>query len=257
MPESDLDLLRRVAKEAGEIALSHFGSDPKIWEKDDNAGPVTEADLAVNAHLLAKLRACRPDYGWLSEENEDDKERLKTTRQFIVDPIDGTRAFIEGSENWALSLAVVENGRPTAAVVEMPRKGHSFWATKGFGAFQNDKAIAVSKSSDLKTSTVLTAKPNLKPEHWAGGRAPAFKTSFRSSLAYRMCLVASGRFDAMLTLRPTWEWDVAAGTLIVEEAGGYALDQSGEPLKFNAPQPKTAGVVAGGEAARKIAAKLA
>jgi len=257
LPESDLDLLRRVAKEAGEIALKHFGADPKIWEKDDNAGPVTEADLAVNAHLAAELQKARPDYGWLSEETEDGTERLTTKRQFIIDPIDGTRAFIEGSENWAHSLAVVEAGRPIAAVVEMPRKRVSFWASKNGGAFENGKPIQASKTQDIKKATVLTAKPNLKPSHWKNGRVPGFKTSFRSSLAYRMCIVANDRFDAMLTLRPTWEWDIAAGTLIVEEAGGIAIDQSGEELMFNSAVPKTSGVLAGGIVAQSLAAQLA
>ena len=257
MPESDLDLLRCVAKEAGKIALKHFGADPKIWEKDDNAGPVTEADLAVNAYLAAELQKARPDYGWLSEETEDGTDRLTTHRQFIIDPIDGTRAFIEGSENWAHSLAIVEAGRPIAAVVEMPRKGLSFWASKNGGAFENGKPIQASKTQDIKKATVLTAKPNLKPSLWKNGRVPGFKTSFRSSLAYRMCIVANDRFDAMLALRPTWEWDIAAGTLIVEEAGGVAIDQTGEKLMFNSEVPKTSGVLAGGIVAQSIAAQLA
>lgn len=256
MPESDLDLLLRAAKEAGEIALSHFGADPKIWEKDDNAGPVTEADLAVNAHLQSALTSAHPDFGWLSEETEDGSERLAKDKLFIVDPIDGTRAFIDRSENWAHSLAIVENGTPTAGVVEMPQKGLTFWATKGGGAFLNGKPIKVAPVDRIKDATVLTAKPNLRPEFWIGGKAPPFNTSFRSSLAYRLCAVASGRFDAMITLRPTWEWDVAAGTLIVEEAGGQAFDQTGSALIYNNPQPKLSGVLAGGPVVPKLVSQL-
>lgn len=257
MQESDLDLLLRVAKGAGEIALRHFGADPKIWEKDDNAGPVTEADLAVNAYLETELRNARPDYGWLSEETEDGDGRLRTSRQFIIDPIDGTRAFIEGSENWAHSLAVADSGKPVAAVVAMPKKAKTFSAAKGQGAWLNGDQLNVGRIERIEDATVLTAKPNLNAEHWRDGRVPPFKTTFRSSLAYRMCLVASGRFDAMLSLRPTWEWDIAAGTLIVEEAGGVVIDQEGAPLTFNNPHPTTPGVLAGGPVIAKLASQLA
>ena len=257
MQESDLDLLLRVANGAGDIALRHFSTDVRIWEKEDNAGPVTEADLEVNAYLAEELRSARPEYGWLSEETEDGFERLLTKRQFVIDPIDGTRAFIERSENWAHSIAVVEEGRPVAAVVAMPKKGITYSAAKGQGAHANGDPITVTKTERIKDATVLTAKPNLRSECWKGGRVPPFKTSFRSSLAYRMCLTASGRFDAMLTLRPTWEWDIAAGTLIVEEAGGYAIDQDGALLRFNNPHPKLSGVLAGGTIVPDLVTQLA
>ena len=256
MPESDLELLLRAGKGAGEIALKHFGTSPKVWEKDDNAGPVTEADLAVNDHLQSVLMAARPEFGWLSEETDDSEERLGKTRLFIVDPIDGTRAFIDRSENWAHSLAIVEDGEPTAAVVVMPEKGLTFWGTKGGGAFLNGEPITVAQTDRIKDATVLSAKPNLRPEFWKAGKPPPFKTSFRSSLAYRLCAVAEGRFDAMITLRPTWEWDVAAGTLIVDEAGGAAFDRSGAKPRYNNAHPKLTGVIAGGPVAQKLVSRL-
>ena len=134
MPATDLSLLQDAAAEAGEIALSYFGRKPRIWDKDDNAGPVTEADLAVNEMLETALRKARPDYGWLSEETDDNEERLSTKRQFVIDPIDGTRAFIDGSHDWSHSLAVVEEGRVTAAVVHLPAKGRTYSAALGHGA---------------------------------------------------------------------------------------------------------------------------
>lgn len=246
MPETDLALLTAAATKAGQIAMGYFGQDPETWDKGDGAGPVTAADLAVNAMLAETLRVARPDYGWLSEETEDTAARLSTQRQFVIDPIDGTRAFIEGNHDWGHSLAVVENGVPVAAVVEMPARGLTFTASRAGGAFCNGVPLSASSNTDVTAATVLASKANLQPSHWAAGAPPPFKRTFRSSLAYRLALVAQGRFDAMLTLRPTWEWDIAAGVLLVTEAGGTATDQSGAALTFNHPDPRRPGVVAAG-----------
>lgn len=246
MPATDLTLLADAALAAGDVALRYFKADPKVWVKDDNQGPVTEADLAVNALLLDTLRGARPDYGWLSEETPDDTDRLKTTRQFIIDPIDGTRAFIAGTRDWSHALAVVENGEVMAGVVTLPARGMTYAAIRGGGATLNGEPITVTQIASLTQAHVLTTKPNLAPEHWLGGVAPLFSKGFRSSLAYRLCLVAEGRFDAMLTLRPSWEWDIAAGALIVAEAMGTATDRTGAALRFNNPHPQVNGVIAAG-----------
>ena len=120
MPASDLALLIDAARKAGTIATGYFGNDPDVTDKPAGAGPVTEADLAVNRMLHDTLGAARPDYGWLSEETEDNADRLSTDRQFVIDPIDGTRAFIAGNRDWAHSLAVVEGGQVRAAAVYLP-----------------------------------------------------------------------------------------------------------------------------------------
>ncbi len=242
---SDLDLLINAARSAGDIACGYFNSSPEVWEKSDNQGPVTEADLHVNRQLLADLRGARPDYGWLSEETEDNEERLKTDHQFIVDPIDGTRSFIEGNKDWAHSIAIAQNGAVIAAVVYLPMRDQLYAAEIGKGATCNGLQINVASEKPMKDTTVLTARPSLQPHHWATD-IPPFKRMFRSSLAYRLALVAQGQFDAMLTLRPTWEWDVAAGTLIVSEAKGLATDRTGRIAKFNNPHPQINGMVAAG-----------
>ena len=246
MPATDLPLLLDAARQAGDIALRHFKADPQVWDKEDDQGPVTEADLAVNAMLTEVLRGARPDYGWLSEESPDDPARLTTHRQFIIDPIDGTRAFINHSRDWAHALAVVEDTRVICGVVTLPARGLTFAATLGGGATLNGKPIRATQVGSLAEAQVLTTKPNLAPQHWRGGAVPAFSKGFRSSLAYRLCLVAEGRFDAMLTLRPSWEWDIAAGALIVAEAGGTATDRRGQPLRFYNPHPQVDGVLAAG-----------
>ncbi len=244
MPEADRALLVEAACAAGEIALRHFKRDPTTWDKGDGQGPVTEADLEIDAMLRARLLAARPDYGWLSEESADNAARLDKRRVFVVDPIDGTRAFIDGHGNFSHSLAIVEDGVPIAAAVHLPVRERLFSAARGAGATLNDSAITASGRDALDGATVLGAKTNFEDIHWKDGTPPV-KRTFRSSLAYRLALVGQGRFDAMITLRQAWEWDIAAGALIVAEAGGHVADRSGADLRFNNPHPQVNGVVAG------------
>jgi myo-inositol-1(or 4)-monophosphatase len=239
----DLALLVEAAQAAGEIARGYFRQSPRIWEKP-GAGPVTEADIAVNDMLAERLRGARPGYGWLSEETPDSPERLDAARAFVIDPLDGTRAFIEGDHNWAHSLAVVDNGEAVAAVVYLPMADKLYAASKGHGATLNGARITVAPADTLDGATVLATRSNFEPWFWSGAEVPRVKRQFRSSLAYRMSLVAEGRFDAMLTLRPTWEWDVAAGALIVTEAGGRVTDRQGARPRFNAATAQINGVIA-------------
>ena len=246
MPANDLDLLIDAARAAGEVAARFAGPEAKRWDKPGGLGPVTEADMAVNTLLAARLLGARPDYGWLSEESEDTSARLDRERVFIVDPIDGTRSFIEGSGTWAHALAVAEAGKITAAVVYLPMRDMLYAASRGGGATLNGTPIRTSEVGNLAEATVLAARPALVAERWHGGAPPVFKRSYRPSLAYRMALVADASFDAMITLRRTWEWDIAAGTLIVAEAGGTCTTATGAPLRFNNPDPRVDGIVAGG-----------
>ncbi|GGD19947.1 inositol monophosphatase family protein [Sinisalibacter lacisalsi] len=253
----DLALLIEAAQAAGEIARRYFRQGPRIWDKP-GAGPVTEADIAVNDMLAERLRGARPGYGWLSEETPDTPERLDAARAFVIDPLDGTRAFIEGDHNWAHSLAVVDNGEAVAAVVYLPMADKLYAAAKGHGATLNGARITVATGDTLDGATVLVTRSNLEPWFWRGAEVPRVNRQFRSSLAYRMSLVAEGRFDAMLTLRPTWEWDVAAGALIVTEAGGRVTDRQGAQPRFNAPMPQVDGVIAAGPGLQEeIASRLA
>lgn len=251
MPASDLPLLIDAAQHAGRIATGFSGKSARRWEKADGAGPVTEADLAVNDMLHHTLMLARPDYGWLSEETQDTPARLQSERVFIIDPIDGTRSFAEGADTWAHALAVAERGEVTAAVVYLPLRKLLYTAARGEGAHLNGVPIRASSLTDLALSTVLAAKPALAGARWRGGICPPFKPAFRPSLAYRLGLVAQAQYDAMLTLRPSWEWDIAAGALIVTEAGGTITDQRGVPLRFNVADPRHDGVVAGGTAIHK------
>ncbi|THH36613.1 3'(2'),5'-bisphosphate nucleotidase CysQ [Aliishimia ponticola] len=242
MPETDLALLIRAARGAGEIALRYAGHTAKRWEKPGGAGPVTEADLAVNDYLAETLRAARPDYGWLSEETEDSTARLSAKTVFIVDPIDGTRSFIEGGRTWAHSIAIAHEGVTVAGVVFLPARDRLFSAAKGEGAALNGAPVAARQTDNLRDAQILAARPITDQKFW-NGPVPEFVRAYRPSLAYRMALVGQGRFDGMITFRPTWEWDIAAGSLIASEAGATVTDRRGATLQFNKADPRTSGVI--------------
>lgn len=245
MQATDLDLITEAARLAGRVATGFVGKTARSWDKPDGAGPVTEADLAVNEALESLLRGARPDYGWLSEESADTAERFERDTVFIIDPIDGTRSFVEGSRTWAHSLAIAHKGKITTAAIFLPLRDKLYSAALGGGAFCNGTQLMASSKTDLNIAQVLATKPVMNTDHWPNG-IPDFKRSHRPSLAYRLGLVAEARFDAMLTFRPSWEWDIAAGALIVTEAGGICTDKTGAPLRFNNDKPLLNGVIAAG-----------
>lgn len=243
MPARDLALLTDAAREAGRIALRFWRREHKVWDKGGEHGPVTEADLAVNDMLKSRLLAARPDYGWLSEETPDSADRLAVDTVFIIDPIDGTRAFVAGEETWAHSLAVAHKGKVTTGVVYLPALDRIYTVSESSLPMKDGQPISASRRDVLEGANILTTKANLLPEKWPGG-VPEITRSFRASLAYRLCLAAEGRFDGMLTLRDAWEWDIAAGSLIAERAGAVVTDRKGQSLQFNRPTALSEGVLA-------------
>lgn len=247
MPAADLALLEAAAAAAADIARRHFAGARAAVEKPGGHGPVTEADLEVDRMLRAELTAARPDYGWLSEESADGPARLGAERVFVVDPIDGTRAFVAGKPEWCHALAVVERGRPVAGVVCLPLLERTYAAAKGCGATCNGVPLAVNPRDALDGADLLIGRSQLKPERWPGG-VPAATPHFRPALAYRVCLAAEGRFDATLSFRETWEWDVAAGAVIAGEAGAVVSGGAGEALRFNRPRPLLPGLIVAGPA---------
>lgn len=243
MPVNDLALLIEAARNAGDIARGYHGRDGlDVQLKPEDQSPVSEADLAVNVALERQLRAARPDYGWLSEESADDPARLSAQRIFVIDPIDGTRSFVAGERTWAHSVAVVEDGQPVAGVVYLPMMDKLYTATLGDGARLNGAPLQVSERVQTEGAEVLATRPNFEPRHWRGA-VPDMRRNHRPSLAYRLGLVAEGRFDAMFTFRASWEWDIAAGALILAEAGARVTDRRGAALRFNNAVPQTDGVL--------------
>lgn len=242
MPAPDLTLLLDAARGAGEIAQRYWRQEPEVWEKDHGAGPVSEADLAVNDFLRDHLTGARPNYGWLSEESPDEPSRLDATSCFIVDPIDGTRAFIDGQQGFSHSLAVTTGDRVTAAVVHLPILGLTYAAVPDGPATLNGQPIHV-REATLQTADILAGRPVMEPGFWRDHQPPPFKRSFRPSLAWRLCLVAEGRFDATLSFRAAWEWDIAAGSLIAERAGARVTNRHGRAMQFNSPEARVDGIV--------------
>lgn len=243
---TDLDLILSAARDAGALALSARAEGLKIWSKDGGS-PVTDADLAVDALLKKTLGEARPDYGWLSEETADDPSRLATPRQFVVDPIDGTQSFMKGKPWFTVSIAVVEAGRPIAGVVHAPALDETYVATLGGGATLNGAAVSPSDTDDLEDAAMLgDAKMFAHPawrEPW-----PEMRIESRNSIAYRMCLVASGAFDAAVALSPKSEWDLAAADLIVRRAGAAVSDHKGRDFAYNRPVPQVPSLVCANQA---------
>jgi len=242
LPEADLELITNAAQHASEIALKYWQTDLAVEHKDGGS-PVSEADHAVDDFLRTALLAARPDYGWLSEETEDNDRRLGHDMIFVVDPIDGTRSYIAGQATWAISIAVVRGGQPTAGVVLLPARDKMYSAASGHGAKMNGTPIRTGTISDPDGATVLAPKASLDGRWWSGA-VPAVRQHWRPSLAYRFCLVAEARYDAVLTLKDAWEWDIAAGTLIAAEAGARVSDRHGKPLCFNSSDARARGVFA-------------
>jgi myo-inositol-1(or 4)-monophosphatase len=222
---ADLDLLREAAAGAASIAMRYFGQSPSVRMKHGNS-PVTEADLEVNAYLCSMLGAHRPDYGWLSEETDDSECLwLGRKRVFVVDPIDGTRAFLAGEATWCISVAVVEDGTPMAGVLHCPATHEVFHATKGGGALRNGKPILV---SGPRGGGYLLAGP--KPLFDAAVshfHQPVTRHAPIPSLAYRLAMVADGRLDGTFIKPDAHDWDIAAAMLILSEAGGALVDIDG------------------------------
>jgi myo-inositol-1(or 4)-monophosphatase len=241
----DLSLLLAAAEGAGAIARRHFRAGGRVWDKGDGQGPLTPADLEVNDFLRDRLTAARPGWGWMSEESDPlaDTARLGAETLFIVDPIDGTRAFAAGETGFAHALAIVRQGQPVAAVVHLPLRNLTYAATLGGGARLNGQPIAPSPRAAPDGARVLTTRASLDPVAWPGG-VPAVDRHFRPSLAWRLALVAEGAFDAALTLRPAWDWDIAAASLIATEAGAQVTDRTGAPLRFNTAAAQNPGVLA-------------
>ncbi len=238
---NDLDLIIGAARDAGELAMRLQTAGLDVSMKEDGS-PVSGADLAVDALLADRLCSARPDYGWLSEESPDDKVRLKRRRVFVVDPIDGTRAFVRGRPQWAVCIAVVEDGRPTAGVVHVAALSETYSASQGGGAFLNGKKISASATDRLEGCRMLGDEALFGHPAWPRPW-PAMAITRHNAIAYRMVLVASGAFDAAVAMSPKSDWDLAASSLVASEAGAAVCDHKGRPLVFNTPAAKAPSMV--------------
>jgi myo-inositol-1(or 4)-monophosphatase len=251
LPAIEVDDLTQIAerleaavREAGALALSMFGAPLKSWTKGPSLSPVSEADIAVDNLLRERLGGAGDGFGWLSEETADNPARLSARRVWIVDPIDGTRAFIGGFSDWAVSAALVEDGRPVAACLYAPALSEFFTARNKAGAALNGAAITATAGAELEN--IRIAGPVKFLERLAAV-APAFTALPRiRSLALRLARAAQGSCEAAIAGGNSHDWDLAAADLLVHEAGGALTSFGGLNVTYNRPVPRHGMLVAAG-----------
>ena len=257
MPDSERlklrDALASIAREAGELALTTAKGAMKRWMKAGSS-PVSEADLAVDKFLSTRLPPLAPDAGWLSEETEDNPARMKASKVWVVDPIDGTRAFLDNRPDWAVSIALVEDGRPTVAALYAPITDEMFLATRGGGATRNGAPMQIPARASLDGARI--AGPNSHLEKLVGLNPRLLPQPKVFSLALRATRVASGHFDAAFASKNSHDWDLAAADLLVHEAGGAVTDLAGASIVYNRPDPVHGTLIAAGADCHRVLIEL-
>jgi myo-inositol-1(or 4)-monophosphatase len=250
LPVSDLNALREplqaVMRDAGGLARETARRPFKQWTKGSDNSPVTEADIAVNEFLRGRLGSLVPDAAWLSEESQDDLPEDALALAWIVDPIDGTRAYISGRADWTISVALADRGRPLLAALYAPVTDEMFLAARGGGATLNGAAIGASTGGRLGGARLAGPKryldrlSSLTPDTLAQPKV--------HSLALRIARVAHGALDAAVASPGSHDWDLAAADLLVHEAGGALTDFAGRPLIYNNAHGTHGALVAAGQA---------
>jgi myo-inositol-1(or 4)-monophosphatase len=239
---ADAALLRGAVREAGALAMRHYHDRVKSWHK--SAGdPVSEADIAIDRLLHERLLGPRPSYGWLSEETADDPIRLQKAKAWIVDPIDGTRAFIQQRPEFCVSVALVDQGDPVLAAIFNPATDQFFFAGAGAGAELNDNPIHVSPHEGLAQARFMGAEKAFEHHRWMA-KAPGATFDYRNSIAYRMALVAAGHYEAAVSFGEKSDWDIAAADLLVREAGGCVTSPAGRRFYYNRSHARHADLIA-------------
>lgn len=238
----DLELIRSAVLAAGKIAKSAYdANDSKVWDKSNNS-PVTDADIAVNDYLLKTLCEARPGYGWLSEETKDDHSRHACPRTFVVDPIDGTRAFIERTPTFTVSVAIIQDGKSIAAALYNPLTGEMFEATLGGGARLNGEVMTAPDSNTVSGIRMVGYARKFRRLGW-----PEMDCHVANSMAYRMALVASGQADATVAFTPKSDWDVAAAQLIASESGAIVTNLYGKTPTYDGETTRGLGIICAGK----------
>jgi myo-inositol-1(or 4)-monophosphatase len=242
MWDRELRILSEAMRLAGAEALRCASEEFEIYIKPDRS-PVTSADLAIDRILYTHLLDAFPGDGWLSEESPDNSGRLQKRRVWVIDPIDGTKAFIEKEPEFCISAALVEDGHPVVAAVFNPSLDELFTARKGGGLLLNHKPVSFQEQKQDRQPVIAISPRELEMGRFRSLDALAAVRPMRS-IAWALALAASGRIHGVATLEPENEWDVAAGTLLIQEAGGTLCDGSGQDLWFNRPDPRYEGIIA-------------
>lgn len=240
---ADLARIEAGLAAAAEV-LSAFTPGEVAARKKAGGSPVTDADTAVNERLLALLP--QAGEGWLSEETADSEARLSCRRVWVVDPLDGTREFVEGLPEWCVSIGLVEDGEAVAGGILNPATGETFLGARGTGVMRNGEPVTVSGRTALAGGVVLASRSETRRGQWEIFAGAGFAIEPLGSVAYKLALVAAGLADASWTLVPKNEWDIAAGVALVTAAGGVAHRPDGGPCRFNQATTLYPGLVACG-----------
>lgn len=243
--QADLDRIGEAIDAVTPIVRRVAAGDLEVATKD-RGDPVTEADRLVNERLHEILP--RQGEGWLSEETVDDRHRLGSRRVWVVDPLDGTREFVERIPEYCVSIGLVEDGVPIAGGISNPATGEAMIGGLGLGLRLNGESVTAAGRDTLVDALVLASRSEVRRGEWERFQGGPYRIRAMGSVAYKLALVASGRADATWTLVPKHEWDVAAGVALVRAAGGDAFLPSGRAPRFNAAHPKLPGLIACGAA---------
>jgi len=240
--ERELDVAVAAARAAGNVIRRYYETPIEVRQKGrDN--PVTAADEEADREIRGIVSRAFPDDAWLSEETADSKARLERPRVWVVDPLDGTKEFIQHIPEFCICVALVEHGDPCVAVTYDPIGDRVYAARRGAGTTVNGTRARVSATTDLRTARVLASRSEDARGEWTPYKAH-FHVELTGSVAFKLALVAAGAADATFSLTPKNEWDICSGTLLVREAGGIITDRDGKPLRFNQPDPLRPGLIA-------------
>ncbi len=231
-----LETVKTIALEAGRLILEEYECEHNIEIKADES-PVTQADLKANAHIVSKLKEAYPDYGILSEESEDDLCRLENPWCFVIDPLDGTKEYINRNGEFTVNIALSYNHEIIMGVVYVPVLDELYYASKGTGAYVDIAGVKekICVSDRKQNLRVLVSRSHLTEEDQA--LLACNKDRIESITPYGSALkglmIARGQGEVYFRFSRIMEWDIAAMSCIVEEAGGILIKLNGDEFKYN------------------------
>jgi myo-inositol-1(or 4)-monophosphatase len=233
--ERELEIARRAVEEAGALIAAYAGEPPESWQKAEDQ-PVTRADLEANEAILRAIRRRFPDDAIRSEE-QGQSGRQHGERVWLIDPLDGTKEFIAGIPEFAVSVALTVRGEPVAAAVYPPLTRECFWASQGGGAWLGERRIEVSRCARLQDATMIASRTEISRGQLAAQRAWFGQLQPLGSVALKLAWIAAGRGDVWLSVAAKNEWDVCGGDLLVREAGGVFSELGAQPRRYNLEDP--------------------
>ena len=243
--ERELQIALDAAREAGDILIRHYRGGTETWEKSED-NPVTLADLESDKAITARLRAAFSEDGMLSEESVSDPIRVEKHRVWIVDPMDGTKEFTKKIPEFAVSIALVENGEPVMGVIRNPAADVTVWASKGDGTFLDGKRVQVSAVDRLEDSVMIASRTEISREKFKNHEGWFSEIRPVGSIAWKLACIACGQGDLNISLAPKNEWDVCAGDVLVREAGGVYTAFDGSTRVYNQVDPLIEAYMAAG-----------